>query len=118
MSEQYWIVNIYISFFQSEMPVGKFCRFPTSRRTVYEAFLYKERFIDFFYRALILSNSSSYGIDSYRTTFELCDYRPQDLVVDGIKSPFIYIKCIKGITGDGKVYAAVAHHLREISYTT
>ena len=100
------------------MPVGKFCRFPASRRPHYEAFLYKERLIDFLKSTLVLTHCSSNGIGSHRTSLELGNYSLKYLIVNGIQSPLVYIQGIECVPGDRQVDGAVAHYLGEVAAAT
>ena len=67
------------------MPVGKGCGFPAPWSPDDESLLDEERLIDLFERTLVLPNCRRYGVGSDRSTVELCDYGPENLVVNGRK---------------------------------
>ena len=98
------------------MLIGKFRRFPAPWSSHDEALLDQERLINLLKRTLILPYCRRYRICSHRTSLELGYYRLQDLVVNGIQSPLVDVKCIKRITGDFKVDGAASHDLCEVSY--
>ena len=97
------------------MFVGQIGSYTASLSTDYETFLDKERLIYFLEGSLILSNSGSYGIGSYRTSLESIDYSTQNLIVYSIESAGIYLKLIKRILRYLDIYLSVSHHLGKIA---
>ena len=88
------IIKVYITFFEAKMLVSKLCHFPTSWSPHDESFLDKERLVYLFQGTLILPYCGCYGIRSHRTTLEFSNNGLENLVIDSVQSPLIYIKCI------------------------
>ena len=102
--------------FKSQMPVGKGCSFPPPRSPDDESLLDEERFIDLFERPLVLPNCRRYGVGSDRSTVELCDYGPKNLVVDCVQSPLVDVQRVKGISGNLQIDMTVPDNLSEVPY--
>ncbi len=81
------------------MPVSKLRRLTSARSPYYKALLYKERLIDLFQRSLVLPYSRSYGIGPDRTSLEFGYYCLENLIVNRIQSPLVYVQGVKGIPG-------------------
>ncbi len=86
------------------MPVRKLCGLTSARSPYYKALLYKERLIDLFKRSLVLPNSCSYGIGPYRTSLEFGYYSLENLVVNRVQSPLVYVQGVKSISGYPKIF--------------
>ena len=68
------------------MLIRQFRHFTTTGSTLQETFLYQERFIDFFHRTGVFTQSRGDGGQAYRTAIELIDNTGQYLGVDFIQA--------------------------------
>ena len=75
------------------MPVGLFGGFAATWGTLYEAFHYQERLIDFLQGAFVFANGSCNSLQTDWTATELLDDCKQNLVVLLVKSILVNVEC-------------------------
>ena len=100
------------------MLVSQFGDFTATRRTLQEAFLNQERFIDFFHRTRVFTESRGNGGQAHRPSVELIDDGRENLVVDFIQTISVDVQGLEGITGNLDIDASIAFHLGKVADTT
>ena len=99
------------------MVIGKFCSDTTALRADDKTFLDQERFIDFLERTGILADGSGKGSDADRTALESGNQRAENLIVNGVQSPFVNLELVQGKAGYLEVDPAVTEYLCEVADT-
>ena len=100
------------------MFISQFRYFTTAGSAFQEAFLYQERFINFFDGSRIFSQGRSDGCKSHRTALELIDNRTKYLIVYLIQSVLVNVKRLECEIGDFRIDAARTFHLCKVPHAT
>ena len=102
----------------SQMLISQLGDFTASRRTLQETFLDEERFVHFFHRTGIFTESRGDGGQAHWTSIELIDNGGENLVVDFIQAIAVDVQGFEGITGNLHIDASVAFHLGKVTHST
>ena len=79
------------------MLIRQLCGHPSSGGSLDEAFLYEERFVDLLQSSGVFTYGRSDRSYSDGATTEFRDDRMEDIVVDLVESPLVYVESIEGI---------------------
>ena len=102
----------------TQMLVGQFCDFASSRGALEETLLDEERLIYLLHCTSLFAHRCGDGVDTHRSTLELVDDGGENLVVDFVKTILVDIECFERYLSDLGVNTAVTLHLCEIANTT
>ena len=100
------------------MLISEVCAFAASGSAHEVAFLDKERFIDLFDGARVLTHCRSDGLDAHGSTFKFFNNSVEYSIIHVIKAVLIHIECRQAKAGNLHVDVPIAFDLGKVANTT